>query len=687
MALLLKKKKKNLLVKQQEEKPKYKDLREIMDYSRPLSIFYSGVEYESYLDLLYSLGIRNFLMSYEYLKGKGIPVLKKYSDIHLFIDSGAFTYMNDPKYKDYSAEHWEKQIQEYLSWVEKHKNQIFACADLDLQYLVGEEKVYEWRRKYFEPFMLRTGVPVCFMYHEEGIQQWEFMCKRYPYVGLSLGVDSAIDEGELRERFRIAEKYNTLVQGMASTRTNLLTQIPFYTVDSTTWNVGLKYGEISVWNKTKMSRIKKADFQSKAFPIIQTYDRKFDFDLILQEDKEEMIKVNAYAFVQAEKYIHDRLKATMYWLKAKTVKQDVDNLPADFFPSAELLMKGVQEEIKAFAPKMNINPDYEDAVTVVGDMTCLLNWDNEEYKEVITKTFNSEVLEQVHAFYINRIASNDEEKVEDLQKFFKECLSGENDKLLQLGTNFDRVVKERDSYIEDEDEYDLQELSNTEVQQRLGTLLDFDNDSEDAEKHDKELSAEIYSKAGIVPTFDANGKFVKGQQRVKKPPKLYSKKYPKFACDTCFAAAKCPEFKAGYVCAYNKLFHRFSTRNADDIINVMQGMVDQNLVRMQRAMVMEVVNGVSDPQVTSFIDQNMRLLNNLMQMRQMGQPTMIHQVQSVRSDGTKETTVRMSGGIATNPQNGGILAKLFEMDSEPKKAEGEVIDVEKGEDKNEDAKQ
>ena len=120
--------------------------------------------------------------------------------------------------------------------------------------------------------MLRTGVPICFMYHEEGIQQWEFMCKRYPYVGLSLNVDGAIDEGELRERFRIAEKYNTLVQGMASTRTNLLTQIPFYTVDSTTWNVGLKYGEISVWNKNKMSRIKKVDFQSKAFPIIQTYD-------------------------------------------------------------------------------------------------------------------------------------------------------------------------------------------------------------------------------------------------------------------------------------------------------------------------------------------------------------------------------------------------------------------------------
>ena len=68
---------------------KYTDLRQVMDYTRPLSIFYSGVEYESYLDILYNLGIRNFLMSYEYLKGKGYGQIKKYPDMHLFIDSGA----------------------------------------------------------------------------------------------------------------------------------------------------------------------------------------------------------------------------------------------------------------------------------------------------------------------------------------------------------------------------------------------------------------------------------------------------------------------------------------------------------------------------------------------------------------------------------------------------------------------
>ena len=319
-------------------KTKYKDLREIMDYSRPLTIFFSGVEQETYLDILYNLGIRNFLMSYEYLKGKGLKQLKKYPDMHLFIDSGAYTYQSDPKYEEYTSEQKKKQILEYLEWAKKYKNQIFAIADLDLQYLsnVGYEKVYEWRKKYFEPFMLETGVPVCFIWHEDGLDVWEYMCKRYPYVGLSLAIDT-VDNGYyiLRDMFRIAEKYNTLCQGMASTNTKLLVQYPFYTVDSTTWLAGLKYGEISVWTGTKMTRVKKQDFETKAFPLISNYDIKFDFDLIRQEDTTEMVRVNAYAFVQAEKYVRDRLKARMYWLKAKTVKTDVEDLPVDFFPSPE----------------------------------------------------------------------------------------------------------------------------------------------------------------------------------------------------------------------------------------------------------------------------------------------------------------------------------------------------------------
>lgn len=658
----------------EKSKTTYTDLRQVMDYTRPLTIFYSGVEYESYLDILYDLGIRNFLMSYEYLKGKGVHQLKKYPDMHLFIDSGAYTYNQDPKYGEYTIEQWEKQIEEYLAWAEKHKNQIFAIADLDIQYLVGYEKVVEWRKKYFEPFMLRTGLPVCFIYHEEGLDIWEYMCKRYPYVGISLNIDREVDETELRNKFKIAEKHNALVQGMASTRTGMLTQYPFYTVDSTTWNVGLKYGEISVWTGNKMSRIKKADFKEKAFPYIDRYDLPFNHDLILEEDKTEMIRVNAYAFVQAEKFIQERLKSLMYWFKARAVKVDVDNLPDDFFPPVEWFNSQPEvDSLKEYARKMNINPELPDkeCFNMIFDMTAFVTWGNEEY-DSLREGYTPELLSGLHDTFINRIVASDEERIADLQQFFKECLSGENDKLLQLGTNFDRIVKEREHYIEDDDE-ELVDISPDEVKSRLRAILPDSADSENAPEIDA-LDEEIYRKADIVPVFDENGLFVKGQTAIKRPKKVYSNKFPKFACDTCYAAAKCPEFKAGYVCAYNKMFNRFDTRSMADIIQAVQGIVEHNMARMQRAMIMEVMNGTIDPVTSQLMDTNIRYMQMLKQMYELGSPEVLRQTHIIRADGSEEKTTSI-----TNPQSGGILEKLFSMNVGKATEEERIIDAEEAE--------
>ena len=84
--------------------------------------------------------------------------------IKFFVDSGAFTFISNLEFEDYTIEDWEKYIETYLKWIEKHKNIVFAFASLDLEYLVGGEQVQIWNEKYFEPFMLRTGIPVCFVY-------------------------------------------------------------------------------------------------------------------------------------------------------------------------------------------------------------------------------------------------------------------------------------------------------------------------------------------------------------------------------------------------------------------------------------------------------------------------------------------------------------------------------------------
>lgn len=643
----------------EESTPKYKDLKEVMDYKRPLTIFFSGVEQESYLEILYNMGIRNFLMSYEYLKGRGLSQLKKYPDMHLFIDSGAYTYQNDPKYEEYTEEQWEKQIKEYLAWGRKHKDQIFAMADLDLQYLpnVGYEKVYEWRKKYFEPFMLETGVPVCFIYHEDGLDVWDYMCKRYPYVGLSLAIDK-VENGSaiLREMFKIAEKHNTLCQGMASTNTKMLVQYPFYTVDSTTWLAGLKYGEISVWTGTKMTRVKKQDFETKAFPLIANYSEHFDFDLIRAEDSTEMIRVNAYAFIEAEKYVRERLKSKMYWFKNKAIKTDVENLPEDFYPPKSFF-DGEQtlEEVQEYATKMNINPDFGGALSNILDVTVIMNWGDEEYADIQEEyeADDFKIVTELHDMFVNRIVSTNEEKIEDLQKFYKECISGDNEKLLHLGTNFDIIVREREDYIDDT-EYEMQDISEMELNNTLSKYLPPPKEGESAPEID-ELDDEIFAEHGIVPVRDENGRFLKGQKSVKKPKKLYSQKYPKMACDQCFNAQRCPEYKAGYVCAYNKMFERFDTRDMGDVIQAMQGIVDYSLGRLQRGMINEMMNGgIPDANVSNMMNQTMGLLTQLQRMYECGSQEVIRQTKVMRADGSQEMTTQVS-----NPQVGGILSRIF----------------------------
>ena len=63
----------------------------------------------------------------------------------------------------------------------------------------------------------------------------------------------------------------------------------------------------------------------------------------------------------------------------------------------------------------------------------------------------------------------EEEKLEDLIKFYKECLSGKNDRLLQEGTNFDRIVRDRDEYI-NEEEYEEIDIGIEEIHRHVGNL-------------------------------------------------------------------------------------------------------------------------------------------------------------------------------------------------------------------------
>jgi hypothetical protein len=114
------------------------------------------------------------------------------------------------------------------------------------------------------------------------------------------------------------------------------------------------------------------------------------------------------------------------------------------------------------------------------------------------------------------------------------------------------------------------------------------------------------------------------------------------------------------------MFKRFDSRNLDDVIESMQGMVNMNMGRLQKAMIFETLDGgMPTGEVTGLIDQNMRLMEKMRDLINYSPKTVVEQRRVLKADGSEEVVTSMN----VNPQQGGgILSKLFGGDEDkPKK--------------------
>lgn len=226
--------------------------------------------------------------------------------------------------------------------------------------------------------------------------------------------------------------------------------------------------------------------------------------------------------------------------------------------------------------------------------------------------------------------------------------------------------KERESYLE-EPEFDTVDLT-PEEENELSRYLPAPTEA--GVMTDEELDRELESK-GMVAVRDGKGRFLKGQKKVRKPKKFGSKHFPKLACNTCYKAGECPEYKPDHACAYEKIFSQFSTRKTDDVLDAMHGMADLNLERMMRLAFFEQMDGgMPDPALTGMIDQNLNILGKMQQLKE--STILASQRRVMRADGSVEQTTTVHG----NPQQGSILEKIFGGASDDDgKEDADIIDI------------
>lgn len=189
------------------------------------------------------------LESYEYIKNMRNFAHLKSLVKGIIIDSGAYTFQQNKKSID-----WEKYAIEYGEFIKTHNIKYFF--ELDIDNVVGYDEVKRLRN-IIETIAGRRSIPVWHI--NRGKEEFIEMCKAYDYVAIGGLVGKSGDRNKILYYLRwfvdTAHQYNAKIHGLGFTINEGIKNIPFDSVDSTTWLNGGKYGVLFVFDNGKLNRI------------------------------------------------------------------------------------------------------------------------------------------------------------------------------------------------------------------------------------------------------------------------------------------------------------------------------------------------------------------------------------------------------------------------------------------------
>lgn len=156
------------------------------------------------------------------------------------LDSGAFSFING-RNNSLEQPNWDEYTERYAEYINKTNQKYFFELDIDL--CVGLKKV-ETLRARLEKLTNKQCIPVWHKYR--GKKYWHRMIAEYPYVGIGSFGFRANEYKPQQYHFmkwfiQTAHEQDCKVHGLGFTKMNRIFDIPFDSVDSTSWKGG-RYG-------------------------------------------------------------------------------------------------------------------------------------------------------------------------------------------------------------------------------------------------------------------------------------------------------------------------------------------------------------------------------------------------------------------------------------------------------------
>lgn len=243
------------------------------------------------------------LLSYWYFRGVDVAELSRALTTEngpplIFADCGA-----------YSANSIGVTIElaEYATWLRTWMPYLTTYVNLDV---IGDHEATAVNQRIMEEEHGLAPIPV--VHGGTSHQVVDALCERYPYVALGGMVTK--NPVSLRRWlipcFRAGERYGTVFHGFGQTRLDAITELPWHSVDSSSWGGGHRFGVLTWWD-ARAHRIAKYQLRTPAPSALADELRRagVPVDALNSSDKFHhmyAVRAAAWAWWQQEAYLRRR---------------------------------------------------------------------------------------------------------------------------------------------------------------------------------------------------------------------------------------------------------------------------------------------------------------------------------------------------------------------------------------------
>jgi hypothetical protein len=243
------------------------------------------------------------LISYHYQKGSSLEEAlgKRFTEPYpdIFVDSGAFSAVTQGV---------TINIREYARWLKENMSFIHTYANLDV---IGDaEKTWDNQKRLED-----EGLQPLPAFHTG--EDWSYLeryIESYPYIALGGLVPFAkgrtpVYMAWVLKCFKMA-KDRAVFHGFGVTSWEALKAFAWYSVDSTSWGSGFRFGVISLWDN-RAKKMVKCKLGSKVWYSHSDTLRKWGFDpadfaLRSRYKRENACAISALSYLKAEEYLRTR---------------------------------------------------------------------------------------------------------------------------------------------------------------------------------------------------------------------------------------------------------------------------------------------------------------------------------------------------------------------------------------------